>query len=421
MAITSARSDSLDTPNPSLKRRLPSLPFLGQVLRAAPLEFDPVARRLRSAHTIADLRRIAHRRTPKGPFEYVDGAAEDEISLGRSRQAYRHVEFRPCALQDVSTVDTSTSLFGTEVPLPFGLGPTGFTRMLHAAGEIAVARAAATAGIPYALSSFGTTRYESLRSAAPSAKPWFQLYLLKDFERNLAVLDEVAAAGCETLVITVDTPTSGRRLRDLKNGMTFPPQLTAKTFLNASIRPEWWINLLTTEPLQFAYSGGGLDKTALTRMIDPSVTWSDIARIRSHWAGNLVIKGVQTVVDARSAVAAGADAVVLSNHGGRQLDRAPVPLHTLPSVVQELQGQSTIMVDSGIMNGADVVAALALGADFVLVGRAYLYGLMAAGEAGVQKATEILKGEIVRTMALLGAPTVADLNPAHVRLPRSDA
>ncbi|MEV4128089.1 alpha-hydroxy acid oxidase [Nocardia sp. NPDC049707] len=402
--------------SPRLTRRLPRPAELAPLLKFKSHDMNATRRRLSRVHTIDDLRRLARRRTPAGPFDYVDGAAEQEVSLERVRRAFRELEFQPRILRDVSTIDTSVEVLGIRAKLPFGLAPTGFTRMMHTAGETAVARAAAEYGVPYTLSSFGTTSYDAVQEAAPNGDNWFQLYLLGDRERSIELVTEAAAAGCTTLFLTVDVPVPGRRLRDLRNGMTVPPQLTPRTLLNASYRPAWWFNFLTTEPLSFAYGSGDLDKSALTGMLDSSVTFDDLAWMREHWPGKLVVKGIQTVDDAVKAVDHGADAIVLSIHGGRQLDRAPVPLHVLPAVAATLRGRSSILLDSGITNGADIVAALALGADFTLVGRAYLYGLMAAGEAGVRKCIEILASEVESTMALIGAKSVDELCPEHVKL-----
>ncbi|WP_420820322.1 alpha-hydroxy acid oxidase [Specibacter cremeus] len=369
-------------------------------------------------HTIEDLRRLAKRRTPSGPFDYTDGGADDEVGLSRAREAFRQIEFQPGILRNVSATDTATEVLGKTSALPFGLAPTGFTRMMHSAGERAVARAAADAGVPYTLSTMGTTAIEGLREAAPDGRHWFQLYLLRDRDRSLELIERAAKAGCDTLFLTVDVPALGNRVRDLRNGMTFPPQLTLKTFLDASYRSEWWFNFLTTEPLRFAYGNGRIESSSASELYDNTVTFDDLAWMREAWAGKLVIKGIQTVTDARKAADHGVDGIVVSNHGGRQLDRAPVPLRLLPDVVAAVGSRTSVMLDTGIMNGADIVAGIALGADFTFIGRAYLYGLMAGGEAGVRKCLEILTAEIRRTMALLGVSSITELNPDHVRMPR---
>ena len=300
--------------------------------------------------------------------------------------------------------------------LPFGIAPTGFTRMMQAEGEIAGATAAAAAGIPFSLSTMGTTSIEDVAAANPHGRNWFQLYMWKDRERSMALVDRAAKSGYDTLLVTVDVPVAGARLRDVRNGMTIPPTLTPRTVLNAIPRPAWWINFLTTEPLAFASldSWSGTVADLLDTMFDPTVTYDDLAWIRDQWPGKVSVKGVQSVDDARRLADVGVDAIVLSNHGGRQLDRAPVPFHLLPQVVKEVGSDLEVHLDTGIMSGQDIVAALAHGADFTLIGRAYLYGLMAGGRDGVDRAIEILQGQIERTMRLLGVSTLDELEPGHV-------
>ncbi len=377
---------------------------------------SPKRRRLQSALTIEDLRRIAQRTTPKAAFDYTDGAAEQEVSLARARQAFRDIEFRPAILRDVSKVDTSRQVLGQRASLPFGIAPTGFTRMMHTEGEVAGAMAAGAAGIPFTLSTMGTTSIEDVKAANPHGRNWFQLYMWKDRDASMALVDRAAAAGFDTLVVTVDAPVAGARLRDARNGMTIPPSLTARTIVNAIVRPGWWINFLTTEPLTFAsfHYWQGTAGELLDAMFDRTVDYTDLGWLREQWKGNLVVKGIQTVDDAKKVTASGADAIVLSNHGGRQLDRAPVPFHLLPSVVREVGNELEVHLDTGIMSGADIVAAIAHGATFTLIGRAYLYGLMAGGRAGVDRAIEIMTRDIERTMRLLGVTSLDELTPQHV-------
>ncbi|MFF3573934.1 alpha-hydroxy-acid oxidizing protein [Nocardia jiangxiensis] len=402
----------------SLERHFPRLEDFAPLLKPAPRERDSTKRRLAEAHNIWDLRRIAKRRTPSGPFDYADGGADGEVGLGRAREAFTDLEFRPGVLRDVSKTDTSTTVLGRASALPFGLAPTGFTRMLHSAGERAAVAAAARAGIPFSLSTVGTTSIERIAAIAPEARKWFQLYLWKDRDLSLELVRNAKAAGYEALLVTVDVPVSGNRLRDQRNGMTIPPRLTAKTFLDASYRWRWWFDFLTTEPYSFAFdtTGRGSTSDLVRRLADPSVTFEDLAWVRKAWDGPLLVKGIQTVGDACRALDHGADGVIVSGHGGRQLDRGPVVLHILPEVVAAVGDRGTVMLDTGIMNGADIVAALALGADFTLVGRAFLYGLMAGGEAGVARSVEILSAEIERTMKFLGVSAIDELEPAHVRL-----
>ncbi len=400
-----------------VKRRIPSPKDLAQLLRFRKIILSPRKRRLTRALTIYDLRDIAKRRTPQAPFDYTDGGADTESSLSRARKAYEKLEFQPRILRDVKDVDISVQMLGKKMNMPVGIAPTGFTRMMQTEGEYAGACAASDAGIPYTLSTMGTRSIEDVAKAAPGGRNWFQLYMWKDRDRSMALVDRAKAAGFDTLVLTVDVPVAGARLRDVRNGMTIPPSLTSKTILNAIPRPAWWINFLTTDPLKFASldSWNGTVAELLDSMFDPTVTYEDLKWIRGQWQGNLVVKGIQNVDDAEMSVAAGANAIILSNHGGRQLDRAPVPLHLLPEVVKVIGGKAEVQVDTGIMHGADVVAALASGAKFTWIGRAYLYGLMAGGKPGVDRTLEILRTQIIRTMKLLGARTIAELNPDHVR------
>lgn len=401
-----------------MRRQLPKWSDLQPLLQFKTPDLNRRRARVNAAADVWDLRRIAKRRTPTGPFDYTDGAAELELGLENARQSYRNVEFIPGVLRDVSSVDMSTTIAGGPSALPFGIAPTGFTRMMQTEGEIAGVQSAHAAGIPFSLSTMGTTSVERVAAAAPGSRRWFQLYLWNDREASLELVRRAAASGFDTLMVTVDCAVAGARLRDARNGLTVPPQLTVKTLLDASYRPEWWINFLTTEPLNFA-SFSHFDGTVadlMNKMFDPTLTFDDLEWLREIWKGKLFVKGVQTVDDAQKAVDHGADGVVLSNHGGRQLDRAPIPLHVLPEVRKKLGTSAEIILDTGIMNGGDVVAALAAGADFTLVGRAYLYGLMAGGRLGVDRMIEILSAEVKRTMALLGVSTVSELTPDHIKL-----
>ena len=400
----------------NLKRQFPNPKDLAQLMRFKAPVWNARERRLNDALTIYDLRDIAHRRTPQAPFDYTDGSADQEISLARARQAFEDIEFQPRILRDVSDLDLSSTVLGKKVAMPFGIAPTGFTRMMHAEGEIAGSQAAEAAGIPFSLSTMGTRSIEEVAAAAPNGRNWFQLYMWKDREKSMALVERAEAAGFDTLLLTVDVPVAGARLRDKRNGMTIPPALTLKTITNALPRPEWWINFLTTEPLAFASLGSwnGTVAELLDQMFDPTVTFEDLKWIRTQWKGNLVVKGIQNVEDAKLAVKAGADAVILSNHGGRQLDRAPIPFHLLPETVREIGKDAEVHVDTGIMHGQDIVACIAKGAKFTLIGRAYLYGLMAGGREGVDKTIDILGTQMTRTMKLLGARSLEELEPGHV-------
>jgi L-lactate dehydrogenase (cytochrome) len=379
-------------------------------------DLDARRRRLEAALTIEDLRRIAKRRTPKAAFDYTDGAAEGELSLLRARRAFRDVEFHPEVLRDVSHVDTSREVLGGPMAMPFAIAPTGFTRLMQTEGESAGAGAAGAAGIPFTLSTLGTTSIEDVAMTNPNGRNWFQLYVMKQREISYGLVERAAKAGFDTLHFTVDTPVAGARLRDKRNGFSIPPQLTLGTIINAIPRPWWWIDFLTTPKLEFASlsTTGGTVGELLDAAMDPSISYDDLEIIRGMWPGKIVIKGVQSVSDAKHLVERGVDGIVLSNHGGRQLDRAPIPFHLLPEVVKEVGKDTEIGLDTGIMNGADIVASVALGARFTMIGRAYLYGLMAGGRAGVDRTIEILSGEVVRTMKLLGAHSLDELEPKHV-------
>jgi L-lactate dehydrogenase (cytochrome)/glycolate oxidase len=402
---------------PKVRRRFPSPKDLLQLLRFRKPIFNARKRRLARALTIYDLRSIAKRRTPKAPFDYTEGTADSESSLIRARDAFEKLEFSPRILRNVKDIDLTVSMLGKTMSMPIGIAPTGFTRMMQTEGEYAGACAASDAGIPYTLSTMGTRSIEDVAKVAPNGRNWFQLYMWKDRQRSMALVDRASKAGFDTLVLTVDVPVAGARLRDVRNGMTIPPSLTSKTILNAIPRPAWWLNFLTTDPLKFASldSWNGTVAELLDLMFDPTVTYEDLKWIRSQWQGNLVVKGIQNVDDAVKSVEAGADAIILSNHGGRQLDRAPVPFHLLPEVVKVIGTKAEVHIDTGIMHGADVIAAVATGAKFTWIGRAYLYGLMAGGKPGVDRSLEILKTQMVRTMKLLGARTLSELEPDHVR------
>lgn len=399
-----------------VNRQFPKPVELLELMQFKKPELDLKKRRLESALTIEDLARIARRRTPKAAFDYTEGAAEGELSLARARQAFQDVEFHPSILRDVSTVDTSCEIWGGPSALPFGIAPTGFTRLMQTEGETAGAGAAAAAGIPFTLSTLGTTSIENVKAANPTGRNWFQLYVMRQREISYGLVERAAAAGFDTLFFTVDTPIAGARLRDKRNGFSIPPQLTLGTILNAIPRPWWWYDFLTTPKLEFASlsATGGTVGDLLNAAMDPSINYEDLAIIRAMWPGKLVIKGVQNVEDAKTLVDHGVDGIVLSNHGGRQLDRAPIPFHLLPEVAREVGHHTEVAIDTGIMNGADIIAAYALGAKFTLIGRAYLYGLMAGGRAGVDRTIAILTDQLIRTMKLLQVNSLAELGPQHV-------
>jgi len=393
-----------------MTRRVPRWRELRPLLQPRGLELDPVKR----AHTLHDLRAAARKRVPKAVLDYVEGGADDEISLRRNRSAFERVEFSPQVLVG-GEADTATTILGERTTLPLILAPTGYTRMMHHVGEPAVASAATQAGIPYTLSTMGTTAPEDLRGD----NLWFQLYVWRDRGFTKDLIGRAQTAGFKALVLTVDTPVPGNRVRDVRNGLTLPPRLGLKTFVDGATKPRWWWNLLTTEPLRFAAidgDGSMAPSDVGEKMFDRNLTWADLAWLREVWDGPLVVKGIQSLRDAQRAAESGADALVLSNHGGRQLDRGPAPLELVPAVADAVGDRTEVYVDGGVRTGADIAAAVGLGAKACLIGRPYLYGLMAGGQAGVARAIAILHEELARTMRLVGANTIKDLDRSLVRL-----
>ncbi len=378
-------------------------------------------RKLERCASVWDVREMARRSTPKSIFDYTDGGSMSETSLDRSRDAYRRVEFTPRVMRNVAEVDLSTTILGEVNALPFVFAPTGFTRMMHHLGEPAVAAVAQKAGIAYGLSTLGTTSIEGLAAAAPDVRRWFQLYVSRDRSQAVELMRRAEESGYDALILTVDTAVGGIRWREVRNGLTIPPQLTLGTILDMSRHPKWWANVLTTEPLTFASlsSSGGTVGDLLTRVFDPGITTADIMWIRDNWNGAVMVKGVQALEDAQILADLGVDAIVLSNHGGRQIDNGNVPLELLPSVVDAVGDRTEVYIDGGIMSGTDIVAALAFGATGTLVGRAYLYGLMAGGQDGVQRVLDILAKEIKTTLQLMGVTSVDQLDRSMVRLRRN--
>lgn len=399
-----------------IPRQVPNPAEIFELLQFKKPTLNLKQRRLDDVQTIWDLRDIAKRRTPSAAFDYTDGAADDEISMNRARQAFRDIEFHPSILRDVSQVDTTCEIFGGSSALPFGIAPTGFTRLMQTEGEHAGASAAGRAGIPFSLSTLGTASIEDVKKANPHGRNFFQLYVMRDRDISYGLVERAAKAGFDTLLFTVDTPVAGARLRDKRNGFSIPPQISLGTVLDAIPRPWWWWDFLTTPPLEFASltSTGGTVGELVNKAMDPTIQFSDLTTIRDMWPGKIVVKGVQNLPDAVQLAESGVDGIILSNHGGRQLDRAPVPFQLLPEVVKELGPDFDVAMDTGIMHGADIVAAIAKGAKFTFIGRAYLYGLMAGGEAGVMRTIQILEEQIRRTMQLLQVSTLDELTPEHV-------
>ncbi len=400
-------------------RKLPSLPYFWSLIDWSIPSFKPYKGKLKRAQTVADIAAIAKKRTPKVVFDYVEGSAVDEIAYSRTRDALSRVEINSLVLRDVSDIDTSTTILGKKIDLPICFAPTGYTRLMHHVGEPAVANVAAEKNLIYALSTMGTTSPAELAAAVPSVRRWFQLYVMKNRADTLAVIKQAKEAGFEALVLTVDTPVAGLRYRDNRNGLTVPPKIRLSTVLSIARKPIWWLNLFTTGKLEFAaFRGWDKPLSELAALIfDPSTDVEDIKWLRTVWDGPIVIKGIQSVADAKAVAKCGVQAIILSNHGGRQFDRGPIPLEILPEVVDEVGKKVEIYIDGGIMSGLDALGAIALGAKAVFIGRAYLYGAMANGEAGVDQVIELMRREFINGMALSGARTIEEVvkNGAQIR------
>jgi L-lactate dehydrogenase (cytochrome) len=384
-----------------------------QLVRLRRLEPDRARRVVARCHDLDDLRRAARRRLPRPVFGYLDGGADEQITLAANVAALRRWQFRPRVLRDVSEPDIRVRLLSRVLPAPLGLAPTGFTRLVHRAGEDAVARAAASRGVPYCLSTVGTATIEEVARAG-HRDPWFQLYVLRDRNITRALVGRAAAAGFGVLEITVDTMAAGQHARDLQTRLTMPPTLTPRAVLGMAARPGYWASILRGPAMEFAsltpYGPHSASATAdIAGQFDPSVTWEDVEGIRALWPGKLLLKGPLGPADAARAVTAGVDGIHLSNHGGRQLDRC-IPAIDLVRPVREAVGeQCAIIVDSGIRHGSDIAVALARGADMCMIGRGYLYGLAAAGQPGVEHAIDLLTAQLRRTMQFLGVTAVAEL------------
>ncbi|GAA3368186.1 alpha-hydroxy acid oxidase [Streptomyces antimycoticus] len=434
---TQPQAASAAPERPRVARQRPRWTELREVLRLRRPTLNPVERRLGAALTIRDLRAVAVRTTPRAVFDYVDGAADAELTARRNRAAFAAVELVPEYLSPVDDPDLSTRLFGREIAMPLIFAPTGYTRMMHHEGEAAVARVAARHGLPYTLSTVGTSTVEDVAAAAPGGEHWFQLYLTRNERLNTELLDRALAAGFTTVVLTVDTPVAGRHPKDMRNGLTIPPSLTLRTLFGMARYPSWALNKLTTAPITFAslsgmsgmsgmsgksgvsgVTGDTIDAVRVADVVfEPTLSYEHLAWLRAHWPHRLLVKGILSPRDARRVVEAGADGVIVSNHGGRQLDRTPATLTVLPEIREELGPDATVILDSGVTHGQDILAARALGADAVMIGRAYLYGLMAGGERGVERAVTILREEYARSLQLLGLNASEAIARHHLRMP----
>ena len=401
------------------------LDTLRSVIRFQPIETDLIERRLAGAASVADLRRIAKRRLPGGVFDYIDGAAEDERTLAANQQAFTATTFRPRVLRGVEKIDTTTKLLGAPLDYPLVLAPTGFTRIADPDGELAVARAAARAGLPYTLSTMSTRSIEEVRSVS-DGRLWFQVYAWRDRGLVKEMIERAAAAQYEALVLTVDTAVLGRRERDVRRGFALPPTIGPRTLVDGALHPGWTWSFVRSEPIRFANVvgrdvGDGASPVTLSDYIntqfDPALAWSDVDWLRSVWDGPIVVKGVQTVEDAVLAAERGVEAIALSNHGGRQLDGAPAIFPLVAPVRDAVGDRAEVICDGGIRRGSDIVKAVAAGADAAMAGRAYLYGLGAAGERGVDRVLGWFHADIERVMSLLGAATMEDLDREVLDMP----
>lgn len=390
---------------------------LRSVVSLRRFDWNSRRRRLAKCGNIEDVRRLAQRELPGGVFDYFDGAAETEWSLANNTAAFEKVHLDARVLVDVSKIDTATTVMGQSMPHPFALSPTGFTRIAASAGELAVARAAARHGVPYSLSTLGTRSIEEVASVS-SGPLWYQLYVWKDRGLSRELVQRAKLAGYKAIIVTVDTAVFGRRERDVRRGFTLPPKIGLATFVDGIRHPRWTYDFLTHEPITFSAVTGRGDvdgSTAITlseyvnSQFDASLSWRDLDWVRSESGLPIMLKGIQTVADAKHAVTEGVEAIALSNHGGRQYDGSPAPIELLPSVMDAVNDGIEVLIDGGVRRGADVVKACALGAKAVMFGRPYLYGLGAAGEMGVDWVLDYFAAGVRRTMALVGATDLTAL------------
>lgn len=404
------------------------LESLRSVVSLKPIERDATKRRLGSAANIDDLRAIAKKRLPAGVFDYIDGAAEDELAMARNASRFSDRTLVPRVLRDVTTIDASVEILGRSAPMPLIIAPTGFPRIAHPEGELATARAAAAHGIPFSLSTMGTRSIEEVADVCNGPK-WYQVYVWRDRELTKDMLERCKERGYEALYITVDTAVLGRRERDVRRGMTLPPKIGLDTFIEGAMRPAWVWDFLRAEPIVFsnvAVSTARLNKgtedgsSAVTlaeyinSQFDPGLSWDDVAWIRSEWGGPVILKGIQSVADAKIAASEGIEAIALSNHGGRQLDASPAIIDLVAPVADAVGGQTEIYCDGGVRRGSDVVKAIALGATACMIGRPHLYALAAGGEAGVNHMLDFFQSGIEQTMALTGVAAIADIDRSAI-------
>ena len=380
-------------------------------------------RRLARCYNIENLRKLAKKRLPAALFEYIDGVAEDGFTGRSNRTAFADYQLLPKTLVDVEQVDTSITLFGEKHSSPMILCPTAFTRSFHHLGEVAVARAARKADLVYTLSTVSNTSIEDI--ATIGSKRWFQIYVYRDRALLKEFMQRAKESSYQALCLTVDASIPGNREHDLRNGLVIPPRPSLATILEAALHPYWCWHMLTSPPIVTANVTGSsrLDTSSdpkallqyMAEQLAINLSWDDVAWMREQWQGPFLIKGILHADDARQAASIGIDGIVVSNHGGRQLDHAPAPLQVLPEIVDAVGDKCEIIIDSGFRRGTDIIKALALGAKACMIGRPYLYGLAAAGEAGVERALHLLNEELQRNMRLLGCTSITELTPSCLR------
>jgi len=371
-----------------------------------------------NAYSIADLRQAARRRLPRAVFDFIDGGAEDEVTLRANRAAFERVHLLPRVLVDVSAIDTQTSILGKAARLPIAIAPTGAIGFGWRGADVAIAKSAAAFGVPYSLSMLGTASIERIAREAPG-RLWFQAYFLKQRDFTLGLIDRARAAGYETLIVTADVPVGGKRERDHRNHFSVPFRYTSRNLLDFASRPAWALPMLFRGIPEMENLAGLIPEaneaaalaSSVARNNDATLDWEVLKKVRDRWPGKMLVKGILRADDAERAVAVGCDGVIVSNHGGRQLDGAVAALDALPPIVRAVGGKASVLMDGGVRRGADIVKALACGAEAVMIGRATLYGVCAAGEAGAMRALEILSGELVRSMQLCGARRISEIGP----------
>lgn len=400
--------------------RVPSLREARAMLRFE-ARSPTIAARAARAHDVDELRRLARRATPRPIFDFVDGGAGDEQVVRRNRAAFDGLELVPRVLRDVGEVDLTTRLAGRIAAAPIVTAPIGLARAMHPLGEIGIARAAARHGLPTVVSTMTSLTPAQIAHHVPDGDKWLQLYVWRDREASARIMQLAVDAGFSTLVVTLDVPVAGNRLRDARHGLAFPPNVPVRTAAHFAARPAWTWRALTNAPIRYAFRSprptGFVAGT--NAMLDPAVTFDDLAWLREAWPGPVLVKGVLSPDDARRAIECGVDGIVVSNHGGRQLEQAMATARALPRIRAAVGPEPLVLIDGGIRTGAHVAAAIALGANAVLVGRPVLYGLMAGGQAGADRALELLVDGLARAMALLGAPDIASIAPDMVlREPR---